>query len=270
MRSDATAATGFYVNTDGTASGWVAGGGGGASISVGTTAPVSPTDGALWFYTDSVTGGGQLMIYYNDGSTTQWVPASPAASSQTIPPGSIMDFAGDAAPPGWLLCQGQLVSRSTYPNLFVAIGTKYGAGDGSTTFAVPDLGGRVTAGKEATATRLTAAGAGIDGSVVGAVGGNQYLMSHTHAVSDPTHGHSLYDPGHAHNITQGGPGPTSYTTRAAFGDGINAGNYGGVVNAGGTGMSVYAGGTGISIVANGAGDGQNVQPTIIMNKIIKT
>lgn len=62
--------------------------------------------------------------------------------------GTVLPFAGSAAPIGWLLCYGQAVSRTTYANLFAAIGTAYGAGDGSTTFNVPDLRGRVAAGKD--------------------------------------------------------------------------------------------------------------------------
>lgn len=60
----------------------------------------------------------------------------------TPPAGEIMLFAGDAVPDGWLPCAGALVSRSAYPELFAAIGTKYGAGDGSTTFALPDTADR--------------------------------------------------------------------------------------------------------------------------------
>ena len=51
-----------------------------------------------------------------------------------IPTGMVMPFAGDKAPDGFLLCNGQAVSRTAYANLFDVIGTKYGAGDGSTTF----------------------------------------------------------------------------------------------------------------------------------------
>ena len=59
----------------------------------------------------------------------------PAASAN--PPGMISDYAGASAPTGWLMCNGQLVSRTAFANLFAVIGTLYGAGDGSTTFAVP-------------------------------------------------------------------------------------------------------------------------------------
>ena len=60
--------------------------------------------------------------------------------------GTIKMFAGSVAPDGWLLCNGQAVSRTTYSKLFNVIGTTYGEGDGSTTFNVPDLRGRTPVG----------------------------------------------------------------------------------------------------------------------------
>lgn len=60
----------------------------------------------------------------------------------TPPAGEIMLFAGDTVPDGWLPCNGAVVSRSAYPELFEAIGTIYGTGDGSTTFALPDTADR--------------------------------------------------------------------------------------------------------------------------------
>lgn len=60
----------------------------------------------------------------------------------TPPAGEIMLFAGDNVPDGWLPCNGALVNRSAYPELFEAIGTIYGTGDGSTTFALPDTSDR--------------------------------------------------------------------------------------------------------------------------------
>lgn len=65
-----------------------------------------------------------------------------------LAPGLVLPYAGGSAPPGWLLCYGQAVSRATYAGLFEAIGTVYGTGDGSTTFNVPDMRGRVAAGKD--------------------------------------------------------------------------------------------------------------------------
>lgn len=61
-----------------------------------------------------------------------------------VPSGAVAHFAMNTAPTGWLKANGALVSRSTYANLFAAIGTTFGSGDGSTTFALPDLRGRFT------------------------------------------------------------------------------------------------------------------------------
>jgi len=62
--------------------------------------------------------------------------------------GTVLPFAGSTAPAGWLLCDGSAASRATYANLFGVIGTTYGVGDGSTTFGLPDLRGRVIAGRD--------------------------------------------------------------------------------------------------------------------------
>ena len=62
------------------------------------------------------------------------------------PPGAILQFAGLTAPEGYLLCQGQAVSRAGYARLYAVIGVIYGAGDGSTTFNIPDYRGRVPVG----------------------------------------------------------------------------------------------------------------------------
>lgn len=71
----------------------------------------------------------------NDDSipTTRWVRAN------TVPTGTILPFAGTTVPTGFLLCNGALVSRTTYAALYAAIGTKWGKGDGKTTFKLPDL-----------------------------------------------------------------------------------------------------------------------------------
>ena len=63
-----------------------------------------------------------------------------------FPSGTMTAFAGKSVPDGWLLCNGALVSRTTYAKLFAAIGTAWGAGDGSTTFKLPDADGRVMQG----------------------------------------------------------------------------------------------------------------------------
>lgn len=66
--------------------------------------------------------------------------------ADAIPPGTMMAYGGKSVPDGWLLCNGATVSRTTYAKLFAAIGTAWGAGDGSTTFKLPDADGRVMQG----------------------------------------------------------------------------------------------------------------------------
>lgn len=65
------------------------------------------------------------------------------------PAGFVAPFAGRSIPDGWLACDGSAVSRSEYPELFAAIGTAYGAGDGSTTFCLPELRARFVLGVDA-------------------------------------------------------------------------------------------------------------------------
>ena len=62
------------------------------------------------------------------------------------PLGTILAFGGTTAPAGWMLCQGQTISRTTYAKLFAIIGTTFGTGDGSTTFNIPDLRGEFLRG----------------------------------------------------------------------------------------------------------------------------
>ncbi len=71
-----------------------------------------------------------------------------------LPPGAILAYGASAAPAGYLLCDGSAVSRATYATLFAAINTTWGAGDGSTTFNVPNLKGRVFVGLDAAQTEF--------------------------------------------------------------------------------------------------------------------
>jgi microcystin-dependent protein len=93
-----------------------------------------------------------------------------------LPVGVMWPYGGASAPSGYLLCDGTAVSRTTYAALFAIIGTSYGVGNGSTTFNLPDMKGRVPAGKEASATRLTSTYFGGDSTALGATGGSE---SHT-------------------------------------------------------------------------------------------
>lgn len=127
-------------------------------------------------------------------ATTETIGIAPVQ----FPTASLLPFAGASAPDNWLLCAGQAVSRSTYAALFSIIGTTYGVGDGSTTFNLPDLRGRVPAGKDdmggSPANRLTSGGSGINGVALGAAGGTQThtlstteMPSHTHTQNAHTH-----------------------------------------------------------------------------------
>lgn len=98
-----------------------------------------------------------------------------------IPVGIIWPYGGTSAPSGFLLCYGQAVSRTTYASLFAVIGTAYGAGDSATTFNVPDLRGRIPAGKDnmggSAASRLTGTTMTPDGNTLGAVSGNNQTVT---------------------------------------------------------------------------------------------
>lgn len=102
---------------------------------------------------------------------------------QSLPIGIIMPFTGSTTPSGWALCYGQAISRTQYAGLFAVIGTQYGAGNGSTTFNVPDLRGRVVAGRDnmggTAANNLTETFFGTPTNALGNVGGNESLFTDT-------------------------------------------------------------------------------------------
>ena len=81
--------------------------------------------------------------------------------SALIPPGTIIYYAGRTVPSGWLICNGANVSRTDYAALFAAIGTIYGAGNGSTTFGLPNLNGRFFEGTTYTGSVGTYHSAGL-------------------------------------------------------------------------------------------------------------
>lgn len=92
-------------------------------------------------------------------------------------PGVVTMYGGLVPPVGWLECNGQAVSRATYAALFAAVGVTHGAGDGSTTFNVPDLRGRCPVG--------TGTGAGLVGVwPAGLKYGSEWLQAHTHSFTE--------------------------------------------------------------------------------------
>jgi microcystin-dependent protein len=108
------------------------------------------------------------------------------------PAGMVSQFAGATAPTGWLLCDGTAVSRTTYAGLFAAIGTNYGTGDGSTTFNLPNLKGRIPVGLDSAQTEFNTLNA------PGGVKSTSLTVSHI-----PQHNHSI-DHDHAAFTASGG------------------------------------------------------------------
>lgn len=236
-------------------------------------------------------GGGAQIVLDADAANTMTLNASGMTGARTLnlpdadgtvatqeyvggllmPAGSVIDFAGSVAPAGWLLCGGQAVSRTTYAALFAAIGTQYGSGDGATTFNVPDVRGRVRAGRDnmdgTAANRLTGAGgSALAGTTLGAAGGSEthtltsaQMPSHTHAASTASAGD------HSHTLSQN-----------QFSNAVGTGGVwvrGGTIASGSVPTIATAGAHTHTVTVNSTGgDGahNNIQPTIIMNTIIKT
>jgi microcystin-dependent protein len=226
------------------------------------------------------------LIYVNAAS--EFRVLSSASGSKAI--GEITDYAGTTAPALHLMCFGQAVSRSTYAALFAVTSTTFGAGDGSTTFNLPDCRGRVVAGKDdmggASANRLTNLSGGLDGDVLGATGGAESntlaeanLPSHTHSFSATTdsqgaHTHLLIVDATSTSWPALNSG-NSVIRWSGFGTGAgNEAQLAGNASTPDIGLSA-SGGTHTHSVSGTSGTGSgsgtahnNVQPTIVFNKII--
>ena len=200
----------------------------------------SPTDEDLW--------GDENNANWSAIDTDLKTVADAVAAVVAVPLGGIIDYAGATAPTGFALCYGQAISRATYAALFAIIGTTYGAGDGSTTFNVPDLRGRVAAGKDdmggSAASRLTSTTITGGATTLGNSGGEQThtlttaeLAAHTHA-GDNT----------GFMTVTNSPGPWFDSSSASVGFFTASPN----------------------TQSSGGGNAHNnVQPTIITNKIIR-
>ena len=115
------------------------------------------------------------------GALDQRLKALEEALSRAVPAGMISPFAGEQVPAGWLRCNGEAVSRAQYPALFSAVSTKWGPGDGASSFNLPDLRGRVAIG--------AGQASGLSERIVG-----QTLGEEMHALTIaemPSHGHQL-------------------------------------------------------------------------------
>jgi microcystin-dependent protein len=161
------------------------------------------------------------------------------AQAMVFPTGMLAPYAGLLEPAGWIFCHGQAISRTTFSDLFSAVGTTYGVGDGSTTFNVPDLRGRTIAGVDnmggTSAGRITSGGSGISGTTLGASGGEEV---HTLTMNE--------GPAYTRSLDAG----TLTGTGSGSGALLNSNEPGVVVDGGGS-------------------PHQNTQPTIMLNYIIK-
>lgn len=190
---------------------------------------------------------------------------------EALPAGVTLPFSGTAIPDGWLLCDGSVVSQTTYAKLYAALGSTYNTGgEGAGNFRLPDLRGRTVAGKDVQvsgtyANRITSGGAGINSQNLGASGGGE-----THAIT------SAQMPGHSHT----GSGTLGSTYGQPYLDWVN--NAGGsslgmtktTTTASGAANPITVASITTNISGNGgvAGNGsahQNTQPTIVLNYIVK-
>lgn len=217
------------------------------------------------------------------------------------PTGMVSDYAGAASnvPEGWLLCDGSAVSRTQYAALFGVLGIVYGAGNGTTTFNLPDVRGRFTIGADATYA-LASTGGAVDTSLVVANlpshnhgitdTGHTHTATdsgHTHGVTDPQHSHGVLDTGHTHAApagnfvtdntavgvySGGGLGEVhANTASATTGISINNSSTGLTINSGNANVSNSTDTTGITINNTGSGTSfSRLPPYIAFNKIIKT
>lgn len=96
------------------------------------------------------------------------------AVASGVPAGTIITYAGNNVPVGYLVCNGSAVSRETYANLFAAIGTIYGAGNGSSTFNLPDMSARFLEGTTGSPTYVDAGLPNITGAFIGGGQSNTY------------------------------------------------------------------------------------------------
>ena len=251
---------------------------------------------ANWATKDTILAAGEAGFDVTNQILKVGTGVTPWSSLQGISlatgggaPGIISQFAGATAPPGYLLCDGTAVSRSTYSALFTTIGIAYGAGNGTTTFNLPNLQNRIPVGK----------GPDTEFDTLGETGGAKEVTLSSSQIPAHSHPNTLSDntvasSGHSHGpgsyaagigatnnniaaigyvasfIRGGGPGQSTYTITGGIGGAQNFNHY----------TPVYgdsAGPSGTTTVgitnANNTGGGEahtNLQPYIVVNYIIKT
>ena len=155
----------------------------------------------------------------------------PASNFNLLPVGAYFPYAGLALPQGYLWCDGSDKKRADFPGLYGAIGTRYGVGDGSTTFGLPDMRGHMALGLDnmggTPAGRVTAASLnGGNASILGGTGGEEV---HTLTIAElPNHNHAgkSLSPGVLLNSDEAGATNTTSVKRSDFSvQGTGGGGY---------------------------------------------
>lgn len=194
----------------------------------------------------------------------------------TLPAGMVAPYAGSSAPTGWLLADGSEVSRSTYADLFNAIGETHGAGNGSTTFNLPNMKGKVPVGLDASQSEFNA------------LAGTGGAKTHTLTTGEmPSHGHGASSgtesADHAHSGSTSGVGDHTHGMglgdSATIASGTSTRTHLGSKSTGGGGAHSHTFSTGgrsaahtHSVTVDNTGDGgahNNLQPYVVLNYIIK-
>ena len=174
--------------------------------------------------------------------------------------GEYVPLAAGSLPPLCVWPNGQNLARANYAALFGTLGTVYGAGDGVSSFGVPDIRGRSLFALDnlggTAASRITSAVSGLDGATLGAAGGDQRLATHGHTATQAAHNHSINDPGHVHILggSNLGSGSTGYS-------GAPGGAY--PTNSAATGITINNATPAITVADFSGGSSANIPPAMM-------
>jgi microcystin-dependent protein len=196
------------------------------------------------------TNSGGIPVQITDGNaivSSVIVPGNPL-----MPVGALLDYAGPTVPIGFLECDGSDVSRATYSDLFNVIGTSYGVGDGVFTFTLPNAAGRTTVAR---GTYTDSVLGSVTRTITQMIGAAAHILtsgempSHTH--TQDAHGHTIYG--------GGGGGASLANNQPVLGALSGALDY----------TNVVRDSTAVNQNTGGGGSHNNMQPSLVVLKLIK-